>query len=173
MLAAAVVEEADRPRLREAMRAMLLGRQPWLHWRDEAPSRRRLVAKVVAELGCLHLVVVGAPMRQHSQERSRHKCLERLLVEVDAIGVDLVMLESRQSRLNAADLAVVEAFRGQRLIRRDLRVEHGYPTGEHANPELWVSDAVAGAVRAAYGLGTDEYLTILKPCLDLIEITLE
>lgn len=73
--------------------------------------------------------------------------METLLPQLQAAGVGQVWLEARNDRLNQNDRAMVEAMRGQRLLRTEFRVDVARPLDE---PMLWVSDVVAGAVKARW-----------------------
>ncbi|GAA1707218.1 hypothetical protein GCM10009734_07480 [Nonomuraea bangladeshensis] len=79
VLAAVIVpcEYADQHRA--ALRALLLGKQPRLHWRDERPKRRLEITHAVAALRPNTVIVIGTHLMPAKQRRARRKCLERLL----------------------------------------------------------------------------------------------
>lgn len=143
VLAASVADPAQCDPIREELRGLLLGRAKRLHWRDQVPKRRRVIATVIAGLTIPHTVVVGAPISPQRQERARRLCLERLLFELIELGVTQVWLETRTQSLNARDLTVIEAFRAKNSISESLTVRFAQPEQE---PMLWLPDAVAGAV---------------------------
>ncbi|MFT3798733.1 hypothetical protein [Microbacterium sp.] len=84
ILAAAVADPASCEPVRAELRRLLPGGARRLHWRDENPRRRRVIAAAVATLDVAQTVIVGAPLDQHKQERARRLCMERLLHEPSA-----------------------------------------------------------------------------------------
>ncbi|ONI68756.1 hypothetical protein BWI15_37935 [Kribbella sp. ALI-6-A] len=54
---------------------------------DGIVKRRDRIAAVVGKLDIAAIVVVGTPMTRTKQERARRCCLERLLYELDDLGV--------------------------------------------------------------------------------------
>lgn len=79
--------------------------------------------------------------------------MERLLFELERIGVSHVWLEARSTLLNRRDVELVDALRARGTLVTRTRVEHSLPDDE---PMLWAADAVAGAVsRARQGLDLD------------------
>jgi len=172
VLAAAMLDDADAPAVREHVTQLAPTRRGRMHWRDaEVPERRKAVS-AVAELHALHLVVVGVRLNPRAQERGRRQCLRRLLWELQEAGVTRVWLESRTASLNARDHAAVEAWRAQHVIGGDLRVDFAQPYGPAGEVLLWLPDIVAGAVSAARGDGDERYLTALEPILTEITIDL-
>lgn len=146
LLAAVVADPGDCDVVREALASLLLQGALRLHWRDETEARRCKIAALIGSHDLAHVVVVGAPINQRRQERARAQCLERLLYELDQLGISRVWLETRHFALNERDLMLVEALRGKRSVSSEIRVEFARPKDE---PMLWVPDAVAGAVNAA------------------------
>ncbi|MGH8879497.1 MAG: hypothetical protein ACRD0P_19470 [Stackebrandtia sp.] len=116
---------------------------PRFHWRHESPRHQRLAVDIVAGLDALHVVVVGMPLDHSRQERARRKCMERLLRELDYVGVTEVLIESRANKPNIKDLQRVNVLRIREAIGPELRVAHGRPLDE---PLLWLPDLVAGTV---------------------------
>lgn len=96
----------------------------------------------------LHVVVVGQPFNERQEERARRHCLRRLLFELDRAGVRQVQMESRRSKQDARDNAVIGAFRAQRVISSAMRVDHVPGKTSDADRLLCIPDIVAGAVRA-------------------------
>ncbi len=145
VLAASIVAQAELEPARGMLLSLLLSRQRRLHWRDESVPRKRKIAATVTDADARHLVVVGQPMEQAKQERARRKCLEHLLYLLDDTGVGQVVLEARTARLDARDLALIEALRGSRAIPGSMRVGLQRAATE---PLLWLPDVIAGCVRA-------------------------
>jgi hypothetical protein len=146
LLAAVVADPGVCDAVRDSLRSLVWKAAGRLNWRDETPSRRRKIAELIGGQDLAHVVVVGAPIDHRRQERARAQCLERLLYELEQLGVSQVWLETRHFALNERDLKLVEALRGKRSVSSEIRVEFARPKDE---PMLWVPDAVAGAVNAA------------------------
>ncbi|PRI11010.1 hypothetical protein [Leucobacter massiliensis] len=143
LLAATVADPAACEPIRDTLRGLLLGKSTRLHWYDQTPRRRRLIAGVLADLDVTHTIIVGAPIDPHRQERARRLCLERLLHELHSLGVERVWAETRTQSLNDRDRTMVAALRSRGAIPAHLAVEFAQPDQE---PMLWLPDAVAGAV---------------------------
>ncbi|MFE4626011.1 hypothetical protein [Streptomyces mirabilis] len=109
-------------------------------------KQRQAAARTVAEQDGLYVVSVGSPVPKRKQERARSKCLSALIAELYGFGVLRVYLEAREKELNARDIRTVASTRQTVLPRgATLRAEHVPGATE---PLLWISDIVAGAVRA-------------------------
>jgi hypothetical protein len=81
---------------REATRELLLRGQRKLHWINESTQRRRRIIDSIAMLPLEHSVVVRShPESRDKPERRRGKCLERLLIQLEALQVNAAVLESR------------------------------------------------------------------------------
>lgn len=143
LLAATVADPEVCEPIRDELRRLLPGRLRRLHWRDENPRRRRIIAGALATLDVTHTVVVGAPIDPHRQERARRLCMERLLHELHRLGVGQVYAETRTPSLNRRDRDMLDALRQRHAIPESLAVEFIHPDNE---PLLWLPDAVAGAV---------------------------
>jgi hypothetical protein len=115
-----------------------------LHWHSEEVTTRSATVDRIAALDLIHVAVVREIADARRQERARRQCLERLLFELDQLGVARVWLESRGSTPDRRDRDLVEALRGSSAVAAELRVGFARPLDE---PMLWVPDAVAGAVR--------------------------
>lgn len=150
VLAASIADPARSDTVRTALRTLVAGPTKRLHWNAETASTRMRIAATIADLRLDHLAVT-APAEATRQERARRKCLERLLYELDTLGVTRAWLESRQHVLDRRDREMVEAVRGTRLISRSLTVDFARPLDE---PMLWIPDAVAGMTTADERTGT-------------------
>jgi hypothetical protein len=129
-----------------------------LHWVAESTKRRDLIVETVAALGVVAIVVVGSPVHRQKQERARRCCLERLLYELDQLGVNQAWLESRAPAQNKRDRSLVDSARRKGLLSYRTSIEFARPLQE---PMLWLPDAVAGAVTAA-NLGEQRWLLALS-----------
>lgn len=112
------------------------------------------------------ILTVGTPMERSKQERARRCCLERLLYELDQLGVSEVRMESRTAAQDRRDVRLVDSARRKRLISHELQVTFARPTGE---PMLWLPDAVAGAMSAAI-LGEDQWLTAIAEMVTVHQV---
>lgn len=116
---------------------------PKLHWRDMTPSEKRRSIPVVESLSLPHIVAAAAPLDNIKPDRARHKCLERLLPELELqYGVTRLVMESREATQDERDLACVRGLRSRGFIRR-LRVD--FMPGE-SDARLWIPDQVLGAI---------------------------
>ena len=156
-MAAVVADPVACDKARDSLRALRPGKAKRLHWRHESRARQEKVAALVAELDAFSIVVVGVPLDSRRQERARRQCMERLLYELDQIGVTAVLLESRDSALNVRDRTMAAALYSRSVISAALRVEFALP---HEEPMLWIPDAVAGIVNA-YRSGGDAALRLI------------
>lgn len=168
ILAAGVGDPRALDPTRDALRALLKGRQARLHWHTENDRRRIALAAAVGRFDLASIVVVGTPMMRSKQERARRKCLERLLHELDQLGVERVYTEARTPRLNSRDQRMIDVLRIRGVIGPSIRVETGRPTEE---PMLWVPDIVAGVV-AASRVGDNGLLAHLGHALTEIQVAL-
>ncbi|WP_143082576.1 hypothetical protein [Nonomuraea wenchangensis] len=141
VLAAVIVpcEYADEHRA--ALRALLLGKQPRLHWRDERPKRRLEITHAVAALHPNTVIVIGTRLKPAKQRRARRKCLERLLWHLTCRDVSRVVMERRSAEGNKEDLDMVNALRAREALPQDIHVEWTSPLVEEL---LWLPDVVAG-----------------------------
>lgn len=146
VLAAVIVpcEYADDHRA--ALRALLLRKQPRLHWRDERPKRRLEIARAVAVLHPSTVVVIGTRLIPAKQRRARRKCLERLLWHLACRDVPRVVMERRNAEGNREDLDMVNALRARDALPQGMHVEWVSPLVEEL---LWLPDVVAGIIARA------------------------
>lgn len=167
---ASVVSDPNRcGPVRDALRALLQGRQRRLHWRDETAPRRTKIAAAISAMGVTAVVVVGVPMANRRQERARRICMETLLPTLERdYRVSRVLMEARTQNLIRKDREQVANLVGKKLITPALRVGSARPLEE---PMLWIPDAVAGAVGAAR-LGNPEWLGIIRHTVTEIEVGL-
>uniref|UniRef100_UPI003F498BEB hypothetical protein n=1 Tax=Amycolatopsis sp. CA-082387 TaxID=3239918 RepID=UPI003F498BEB len=167
VLAAAVLPVDRHDELRELM-LQVRGRRrdSKLHWYPMDHQEKRDVAKQIADLDELHVVTVGTPVRPRRQERGRALCLKRLVTELHDAGVSMLIAEARQADLNARDLATVKATRFMLPKGTQFRIEHRFGADE---PLLWISDVVAGAVRARIN-GTPDFFEQLAGCVYEVQV---
>jgi len=153
--------------MRETLRTLVPSRQDRLHWHTESDVARGRIIDAIASMNLVQLVVARVHVDPRRQERSRRKCMERLLFELSDRNVSEVWLEGRGTALNRRDAALVEALRGSRRISSEIRVDFARPLNE---PMLWVPDAVAGAVALARKAVRPDYRGMLATSLNEIEL---
>ncbi|GAA3003259.1 hypothetical protein [Actinokineospora diospyrosa] len=118
-----------------------------LHWHDMTDRQRLHAARTLASIDGEHVVAVGAPVPQETQERGRAKCLERLVVELHGLGVAELCVESRSRRLNDRDVDVVRGAKYK--LHKGARFTIAHSPGSK-EPLLWAADILAGAMRARF-----------------------
>ncbi|WP_052489859.1 hypothetical protein [Streptomyces sp. 150FB] len=161
-MAAAVIPPAAAEDARAAMRGLKGQRDTSkAHWTEMDDRQRRDAARLVAAQSGLHIVSVGVPVPKRKQERARSKCLTALVYELHAFGIDQLYLEARESTLNARDITTVVAARRNMPKGTRFQADHIHGRDE---PLLWVSDIVAGAVRAQRQ-GDERYTSLLGDVL--------
>lgn len=163
VLAAAVLPEERHVELREAMLAMRGPRRDSkLHWYPMDDQEKLAAAKRIADIAEMQIVAVTAPVPLKGQERARALGLQCLVAELHAAGVRFLVAESRQRDLNARDIETVSRARRFVLPKgTDFRIEQRLGAAE---PLLWISDVVAGAVRARL-TGEERYFEVLAECV--------
>ena len=113
-----------------------------LHWRDLGLEAQARSLRIIAGMDLQTICVSACPMNIRKQERARRKCLVLLLPLLEAAGVRMLVLESRNEAQNKRDRELVMSARRKHLITDvDLRHE---PGGTH--PMLWVPDQIVGAL---------------------------
>jgi hypothetical protein len=165
-MAAVLADPAHCDDLRSELRALTIRPGVRLHWVAESVKRRDLIAEAVRRMDIAAILTVGTPMERSRQERARRCCLERLLYELDQLGVSEVRLESRAGAQDKRDLRLIDSARRKRLISHDVVVTFGRPAEE---PMLWLPDAVAGAMSASL-LGEDRWLTALSEVVTVHQV---
>ncbi|MGL5823728.1 MAG: hypothetical protein ACRCYU_02645 [Nocardioides sp.] len=155
VIAAVVMREPDLVDVREAVRGLGRRRRRF-HWRVEEPKDQARAVRLVAGLPVTGVVVVVMSMVARKQERARRIGLERMLWELEGMGVQMAVMERRTRQLDAADVRTVDQARSQHQLRR-IQLDHGDPDTE---PLLWAADAVAGATRASID-GNPTHRTVL------------
>lgn len=149
LLTACVLDESAAVAARATMEALRPSPNTKLHWREELDRRnRRKIVNTVVALPCEFHVVVRVAASDRP-ERRRAKALEKLLIELEAIGVAHLTLESRTTHQDQLDRNVIDGLRARRLIKL-IRIDHAVGKME---PLVWVGDVVCGIV-ADHRIGT-------------------
>ncbi|EME51438.1 hypothetical protein [Amycolatopsis decaplanina] len=166
VLAAAVLPVERHAELRKVMFGMRAERTGKLHWNVLTDGQKRAVVKQVADFEELHLVAVGTPVPARRQERGRSLCMQRLVMELHALDVCLLVAEGRTTQLDARDVRTVQQSRFSLPQGSAFRVRHVRGADE---PLLWIPDIVAGAVRARRQ-GIPVYADQLGECTIELEV---
>ncbi|OHV33855.1 MULTISPECIES: DUF3800 domain-containing protein [Pseudofrankia] len=166
LLAAAICEPAKLDQLRSTMRDLLLPGQVKVHWRAEQEKRRRQIMETVASIALEHIVVIRDGREGERSERRRRHCLERMLFELDQLGVEQVVVESRGRKDDQRDRGMLDILRTQKVVRGQLRMDHR-PGPEEAL--LWIADAICGAVTRDR-TGDPQFLETVSSRLTVISI---
>lgn len=164
VLAAAVAAAERLAEIRERLRPLPPGTKRHVHWVDESDPIREKVITAVEALDLPHVVVAATPIGKRRQERARALCLERLMWELHELEVRHVVIEGR-SHQDVADRRVIGGLRSRKVVPRSLTFEFG----TKRDPELWLPDAVAGAVMLQRCDGDDRFVSRLTT-LRVIEI---
>ena len=128
-------------RARDAMLALLIPGEPKVHWYGAVDTYRSEIMAAVAGLDAIHLAVWHEMLPGDTDERSRRVALTHLVYQLQLLGVEQAVLESRQPRQDKNDLDI---FRTGPLARGARRVRADHMPGR-LEPALWVADALCGA----------------------------
>lgn len=167
VLAAGICAPADIDAARAGMERLRLRGQRKVHWRDESARRRRQVTAGIAALPLQHVVVVRDGRAGETAERRRRHCLERMLYELDQLGIETAIFESRGPADDRRDRAMLDALRARQVVSPELRMAH---VPGPKDPMLWVPDAVCGAI-THQRTGDPQYAELLARRLRIVTIT--
>lgn len=144
-----------------------------LHWTDMTNDLRGQSVHLLSELSHVTTVVVAAPLNPKKQRRARTKCIERLLPELEGLGVSVAVFESLNNKVeDVRDVEAAERMRATGTIS-SVRVEHAC-IEEHS---LCLPDQMLGAywhalcVTRGSSAWANEWETVLVS-VDVIEINL-
>lgn len=163
ILTAAICDSRALTAARQVIAALRAKGERKLHWRDEGGKRRQEIVEAIAGVPLQHIVVVRDGMPGERPERRRRHCLERLLYELDQLGVGTVTFESRGPRDDKRDRDMLDALRARRAVSAGLRIEHVAGPREAL---LWVADAVCGAV-VQFRTGDRTYLETIQASVEI------
>lgn len=145
LMSVSLAEQDTADHIRDVMRLLIFKGKPKLHWRDERPPRRTLITQAVADLPISGLVVVRSRPLDPTErpERRRRKCLEHLLVTLEAQGCSHLILESRGTKDDRRDREMIDHLRSHRRLSSRLHLDH---VPGPRDPGLWVADTLCGAI---------------------------
>jgi len=138
-----VVLLANEAAARSAAQAVVPpGRLRPFHWHREGPVAREAMMSCLVETGAIARVYVHTPTGRRRQEAARAKALGLLVPELVAEGAEHLCIESRGSRADHKDRAVLldslNPKGGSSAMTYDWRSKN--------EPLLWLADGVCGAV---------------------------
>ena len=112
-----------------------------LHWRELGAKSQQKALAIISGLDSTTTIISGTPLEKHKQERARRKCLELLLTTLEGLGIDKLILESREADLDKKDVDLLFYAR-QNMMISNIDIAHVPGFGE---PRLYVPDQILGA----------------------------
>ncbi len=167
LLGSVIILESNIGSVRAAMEALRFPRQRKLHWRDEYERRRVRITETLAALP-LEAILVAHVDANRKPEARRHRTISTLLPELHGRGVHHVEFESRGKKDDNRDRLLVEEMRRSRRFDPNIATLHVSHTVGHAEPCLWIADAICGAV-VAHRTGDSRFVEILGDKLQLVD----
>lgn len=167
LLGAAVILEENIDDVRAMMQTFRLPGQRKLHWRAESEHRQFQITQALVALP-LEAVLVAHVDADRRPEARRHRTIATLLPELHVHGIDHVEFESRGAKDDARDRKLLEDMRRSRRFGPEGPKLHMSHTAGHAEPCLWIADAICGAV-VAHRTGDSQFVDILGDQLRLID----
>ncbi|MFL0579850.1 hypothetical protein [Dietzia sp. 179-F 9C3 NHS] len=119
----------------------------------------------MAELPVEHIVAVRCDAEQRP-ERRRRLCLQKVMIELSALGVARATAESRGAKDDSRDMKMVTYLRAKGALDPSLRLHHA---AGPSDPALWIPDVCCGVV-AAHRLGHPEYWNLLAGRITLHDV---
>lgn len=143
LVVAAIVEPTVVSDLRAQVRSLLLPGQRELHFKNEKPARRRMLADEIARWPVEVIVYMHSYSRR--PEPARQECLRQLLTDLINRQADRLVIDSRDHQ-DSSD---------ENTIRTDLRVkpERHRLTWEHADSTSELLLALPDLAAWCYGAG--------------------
>ena len=111
------------------------------HWRDMGVRAQKKALSIISQMAHTTCIVVAAPIKPGNQERARRKCLEKLILRLEALSVETLVLESRDSFLDKKDIDFLLYLRRCGLATK-IDVQHRKGSDE---PYLCIPDQLLGA----------------------------
>lgn len=146
VMVASIILEGDPGDVRRELTRLKPNGGSKLHWYSSVEGLRRETLQAIQALPLMHWAVVMDSVAEESPERTRRKCIERLLWELAGLDtVGQVLMESRGPADNKRDVKMVDTLKASRAIPGSMKVDHLRGRDE---PLLWLPDAVCGAVGA-------------------------
>jgi hypothetical protein len=159
LLCAAIVEQTHVSTLRGQLTSLLMPGQRELHFKQEKPPRRRLLADRIAKLP-VAVRIYQTPYTPRTDEIARQSCLELAVAELLKMGAHRLVIDTRAER---------DRFDG-RTIRQQLHDPHSNFSYAHndsgSEPLCWIADPTAWC----FGAGGDWRRRVMPIIDDVIEL---
>ena len=136
LIAAALVNQADKTALRKALSQLRMPGQNRLHFVDESDQRRRKILSTLTQLNTRTVLVISEN-KNHKEARSR--CLTAVMKRASELEVKQVVLEMDDSTFDFDERVLYQAKR-QYFRFQNINYTHERSRSE---PLLWIPDAVA------------------------------
>jgi hypothetical protein len=144
-----ILVDTNDARIDHALEEVVGGRAKPFHWHKEGVEARTRMIKCLTDLGACAHVAVHYPTGRRRQESARRLALERVLPLLLNDGAVDLLIESRGAPQDGLDRGTLLDGLAA-LDRKDVT----YAWGNKTNSQLWLPDAVCGAV-ADYLTGQD------------------
>jgi hypothetical protein len=167
VLAAVLTSREDHALIVRALTSLRLGDRA-LHYYDEIPERRLLIAKLISQLPLHGGILLTTSTGNAGQERARCQLMACLLPRLEhAERVGEVIIESRAGG-DRHDRRTRDRLRRSRKISGEFRVGHA----EKSLPLLWLADFVASAYVGARYHGDLEPWNVITGAhiIDIIDV---
>jgi hypothetical protein len=153
---------------RRGLRLILLDGESKVHWYSAVDEYRQEIMAVVAGIDAMFLAVWHEMLEGDTEERSRRIALSHLVYELQLLGVDRAVLESRQPKQDKRDLDI---FRTGIVAHGAHRVRADHVSGRD-DPALWAADALCGAEGSRLAFNDRTYVDALGDRYDSISTRL-
>lgn len=156
LLAAVTVPDDGQAAAERRLRGTVAPGQRRWHFRDESATARRRFIAVLAEremAGVQAMTFCVWTPSQRKTEQARVRALWSLLAELPHLGVNRLVIESRQEHNDRKDRREILGAQRVGVAAPDLVYRHGQPKLE---PLLWLPDAIAGAIGMSIADGQHE-----------------
>lgn len=161
LLTAVAVPDDGQAAIERRLRRMVAPGQRRWHFRDESAAARRRFIVLLAERemsGVQALTFCGSTPGQRKAEQARVRALWSLLAELPDLGVNRLVIESRQEHNDRKDRREILGAQRAGVADSDLVYRHGQPKLE---PLLWLPDAIVGAIGMSLADGQHELVSAL------------
>lgn len=141
----AAVILADEADARAAVAGVFAGtsrRRPF-HWREEGPTARQAMIRVLGEIGAVAHVCVHYPTGRKKLEAARAGALQTVVSKIVHDGASLLLIESRGELEDRRDRGVIL----DTLNALERPGELAYEWRDKSEALLWLADGICGAVR--------------------------
>lgn len=140
LLGASVIGQ-DSDLIVDKMEALKPADAKKVHWREMSVRARTNSLELLGGLTHSTTIIVGTPLNGRKQERARRKCLELLLVQLEANNIKTIILESRGKTADKKDIDFLLYLRRTDVIHT-IDLQHA--SGKN-DARLYIPDQILGA----------------------------